>query len=653
MATRELSLFADLDEGRLVTGFLSTLQATLPRFVFGDSIPISFRPLIGNGNNALPWIEVDLTGKTVRIAIGNPAGAASSGTFTLSYDGGTTTAIAYNADGAAIQTALNALASITAAGGVIVTRASTTGAFRIVFNEVGVRTAITASTESLYPSSGAEIRVTVEGGVSAREIVVARLEALPAAYAELTEEFPVAASEIVESREGITGVTATYAACVMAFGGSIVDGDEFEIGDETFVFRAAPATDNEVLVGASDAENLANSQAKIDSHPAVSVTTEARDATSIYLLAKTLGTSGNSIAVSGETGVSFTDEIAAPVASLYGAVDFVAALGAIYSLEFTVLPYSGFYTLEINGGQTLGIPWDADASTLQAALELAPSIGSGKVLVSGEFPLFTINFDSSLGEISDMEIDMTGLVVPKGRSGFLDTNTGAMIELLNGSAQATAKLEVELYDIGDATTWTVLQTDCTVIDDVIGNSPSTTPAFPSVLEIITPGNTAPVNAYAGVKQKTTALIVGDTVGDGTIAVTITGALLVGSPVTYNVPVTDGDSPYETATTISQYLQALPEITDFYTPNSNSPDSGNVSLEADVSAANDASLNIAYTNGTATGLTPDATSTATTAGVAPIAATPAPPYIRVADDLLYIQQAGVWMETNLYPLGTAP
>lgn len=396
-ATSELSLFSDLDQQRLVQSFLSTLQATLPRFVFGDSIPVSFRPLKSNGNNSVnPWSEVDLTGKTVRIAIGNPAGAASSGTFTLTYDGDTTAAIAYNADGAAIQAALNALASITAAGGVVVTRA-TTGAFRIVFNTAGARTAITADAAAIYPSAGVEIHVAVEGDGSLRQIAVARIETLPAAYAELTDDFPVAASDIVEVRTG---------------SGSV---------------------------------------------------------------------------------------------------------GAILSLVFSVLPYSGFYTLEIGGEQTLGIPWDADASTLQAALELISSIGSGKVVVSGEFPAFTLNFDLSLGDIGAMTIDMTGLVVPKGRAGFLSTNTAAMIELLNGSSQATAKLEIELYDIGDGTTWTVLQTDCTVIDDVIGNSPAVVPPFPSVLSSM---GAIEIPLADGPPYPKSILITGSLTSDGSTPVVI-------------------------------------------------------------------------------------------------------------------------------------
>lgn len=359
MATRELSLFADLDQGRLVQSFSSTLQAILPRFVFGDSVPISFRPLKSNGaNSASPWSEVDLTGKTVRIAIGNPAGVPSGGTFSLSYDGDTTTPIAFDATGAQIASAMNALTSIISAGGVTVTK-STTGAFRVVFAIIGTREVITADTSSLYPSSGAEIRVAATGDATTREIAVIRLESLPAAYAELTDTFPVAAATITETRTGS------------------------------------------------------------------------------------------------------------------------ASVGAILSLGFPVIPFSGFYTLEIGGEQTAGIPWDGDATVVESALDLLSTVGAGMVSVSGEFPLFAISFDLSLGDIGAMTADLSGLVVPQGRSGSLSTNTAQMIELMNGSSQATAKLEIELYDISDATTWTVLQTDCTVIDDVIGNAAASVTGGPS------------------------------------------------------------------------------------------------------------------------------------------------------------------------------
>jgi len=56
-----------------------------------------------------------------------------------------------------------------------------------------------------------------------------------------------------------------------------------------------------------------------------------------------------------------------------------------------------------------------------------------------------------------------------------------MIELLNGSAQASAKLEIEILTIADGTTWTVLQTECTVADDLISNSPPSDAGGPTYI----------------------------------------------------------------------------------------------------------------------------------------------------------------------------
>lgn len=363
MASRELSLCVDLDQGRIVAGFLSTQQGTLPTFVFGDSIPVSFRALKANASNSgNPWTEVDLTGKTVRLAIGTPAGAPTTGTFTLTYGGNTTSALSYSADGPTIQTALNALASITSAGGVTVTKAAT-GAFRVIFDDAGTRTALTADTSSLYPSSGAEIRVAIEGAGSLREVIVVRLETQPVAYTELIDELPVAAVSIVEIRTGGTGI------------------------------------------------------------------------------------------------------------------------GAINSLDFTVLPYAGSYTITIDAEATAGIAWDATAETLQSTIEALSTVGAGMVTVTGEFPSFLLNFDATLADIGAITADLTGLVVPTGRAGLLDTNTARMIELLNGSSSASATLEIELLDDGDATTWTVLQSACTVVDDVISNSPSAETGSPVYLTV--------------------------------------------------------------------------------------------------------------------------------------------------------------------------
>lgn len=365
MALRELNLFVDLDQGRLVQGFTSTLQAVLPRVVFGDSIPVSVRGLLPNTSDpALPWREVDLTGQSVRIAIGTPAGQPKSGTFTLTFDGDTTSALAYNATDTQVAGALNLLASIIAAGGVSVTR-SASGIYRIIFDDVGAKTDITADAASLYPSVDAGIFVALEGDASTRQVVIFRLETQPACYAELTDELPVAAASITVIRAGATGVSE------------------------------------------------------------------------------------------------------------------------IQSIEFSPEAYDGTYSIQFGSAKSSAIAFDAQPSEIQSALELLTGIGVGNVIVSGGFPRYTVEFAASLGDVSSMIVDVSGLVVPEGRRGSLNTNTSGIIELLDGASQANAKLEIEIFDISESTAWTAIQADCTVIDDVIGNSPGSQTPLPSYADMAT------------------------------------------------------------------------------------------------------------------------------------------------------------------------
>ena len=86
----------------------------------------------------------------VEVAIGTPDSPPTSGAFTLTFGGDTTSSLAYNITGANLQTALNALASITAAGGVTVTQDS--GLYIVAFNSVGARSLITFNKGTLAPA---------------------------------------------------------------------------------------------------------------------------------------------------------------------------------------------------------------------------------------------------------------------------------------------------------------------------------------------------------------------------------------------------------------------------------------------------------------------------------------------------------------------
>lgn len=119
---------------------------------------------------------------------------------------------------------------------------------------------------------------------------------------------------------------------------------------------------------------------------------------------------------------------------------------------------------------------------------------------------------------------------------------------------------------------------------------------------------------AGVQQVETATIVGTigASGAGDVEVIVTAAGMSNSPKTVNVAVANNDTAAQVAGKIRTDLAADPDVSAFFTV---SGADENVVLTAITAAANDATMNIAYDNGTASGLTPDATSTDTTAGVA--------------------------------------
>lgn len=116
---------------------------------------------------------------------------------------------------------------------------------------------------------------------------------------------------------------------------------------------------------------------------------------------------------------------------------------------------------------------------------------------------------------------------------------------------------------------------------------------------------------SGVAQVETATIVGTISGDGNATFTMTAAGMTGSPLAVSVPVLNGDTPTVVATKAAVVLNANTNVSAMFTATSNA---ATLILTAKKSAANDATLNIAFTNGTCAGLTPNATSADTTAGV---------------------------------------
>lgn len=368
MPERELILYVDQQGKRLVNGPNSTRTAPAPEFIRGDGIPIKVRILKESASNERRWDDAGLTDQNIRVGIGTPGGTPTSGEFTLTYGGDTTSSLAYNASASAVETALNALASITSAGGVTVAAVGT-GGYRVTFNTAGARTDFSADSTALYPTSSIVAFEAITGDGSTREVAIIKIEAEPAAYVELTATLDAAGSSISTIREGAAGV------------------------------------------------------------------------------------------------------------------------GDIQQFELTPEPFDGSYFITIGSAKSAAIQWDATAEEIQTAIEALSGIGAGNVTVTGEFPLYTATFDASLTDVSEMTIDASGLVVPTGRQGTLNTNTAGFVELLAGAADARGTLEVEIYDTNNSTSYTVLQTTCIALEDLIGNTPSSQTPLPTYLTTSTSGVT--------------------------------------------------------------------------------------------------------------------------------------------------------------------
>jgi len=115
----------------------------------------------------------------------------------------------------------------------------------------------------------------------------------------------------------------------------------------------------------------------------------------------------------------------------------------------------------------------------------------------------------------------------------------------------------------------------------------------------------------GIAQVERAVVVGTITGSGNTTFTVTGAGITGSPVAVTVAVVSGDTPIIVAAKAAAAINLNAAISALYRASS---DGVNVLLTRKLAAANDSSLNIAYTNAGATGLTPDATSDDLVAGV---------------------------------------
>lgn len=206
MSARDLTLVVDIPNRRLIRDFFSNLEVLPKSLMQGDTynlriIGVEPSPL---GDPTRPWRYVDLP-TSCYLGIGDVGAAPSLGTFTLTFSGDTTAALACNATAAQVAAALNALASITAAGGVSVTGPDS-GPFQIAFTSLGSRASITGNADLLYPLSSIQVYEARAGAADVNEIQVIVLDRQPAALAETFTAIAAPGITLATLQEGASGV---------------------------------------------------------------------------------------------------------------------------------------------------------------------------------------------------------------------------------------------------------------------------------------------------------------------------------------------------------------------------------------------------------------------------------------------------------------
>ncbi len=168
-----------MTSGKLLSGWQSISYAQKPVLKQGDLLGIELH-IIKNYLGG-SFSEYEFSPSTaVTLAIGRIDTAPDSGTFKLTYGGNTTSAINADATATEVQTALNALASITTEGGVTVTRVA--NSYRIVWNSPVVTTnSLNYSFNELYPTSTINPSLVKAGSLTQKQIYQLHIKQAPVA----------------------------------------------------------------------------------------------------------------------------------------------------------------------------------------------------------------------------------------------------------------------------------------------------------------------------------------------------------------------------------------------------------------------------------------------------------------------------------------
>ena len=416
---------------RLATSMTSLFPAAFPTFVKGDTGQINLYFLKATGNINSPFTVEDMSGASVKFAVGTRTGIPRSGTFKLSFAGETSGAIAYNATAGAISSALNSLSAITSIGKVSVDGTMATN-FVISFNSAGTRSAITADTSHLIPTASALIDERLAGDSTTNEIQELQIRLAPAVYQPTWTDLGTALTVSVATT--LTGSTLQNEVQRISFSRPPYQGS-FRITVPTYnVDIASTVTDGVFITSSNHGLTLSQPIVLTGFTALTGYTTGTQyfvrsiPQTTQFLLGVTAGAT----AITTGTGTVTTGSVAT-----------------------TVLR------------QTDPLDATTTASELQTALQALDSVGVGNVTVSGiQGSYYDVTFGGNKGfsDLPTLQVQ-SGLIAVPGKTASVNFSTFGVRDYLANETSATADLEIELTESGERNT--IILQSCTLTEELI------------------------------------------------------------------------------------------------------------------------------------------------------------------------------------------
>lgn len=179
-----MTIYVDTSSQSLVVSPNDIRRCLPPNFTAGDTIPITLAFLERNPqpiNTGQPVFNyVDMDGADIVLSFGPFGAAPTAGSFQLTFGADTTAALAWNISQYDLEVELNALASVTTAGGVNVL-GPIGGPWQIAFIVNGARTAMASPANALFPASSVTAALAQVGTANNPAIQVVTLGQLATA----------------------------------------------------------------------------------------------------------------------------------------------------------------------------------------------------------------------------------------------------------------------------------------------------------------------------------------------------------------------------------------------------------------------------------------------------------------------------------------